>query len=123
MKTNPTSLLRVVVVLAMLGSQARAQQTEAEAEAVADGKSRISIEVNGKKIGTDGSGGTITLRSDGDEIEIDDDGKAGDRVKKSDAADKIAWLGVKNTAVSPELASQLDLEGGAVVEMVMPDSP
>ena len=43
MKTNPTSLLRVVVVLAMLGTYAIAQDPEAKSS------SSVTIEVNGKK--------------------------------------------------------------------------
>ncbi len=35
----------------------------------------------------------------------------------------MAWLGIKTMELAPELASQLELEGGAVIEMVLPDSP
>ncbi len=127
---NPTSLLRVVVVLAMLGSHASAQKTEAEAEAPAktegsETKSKVIIEINGKRVEADDNGGSITIRTDGEEIEIDTDGdgKAEKRIEKDAPGSKTAWLGVKNTDVRAELASQLDIEGGALIEMVVPDSP
>ena len=156
MKTDPTSLLRVVVVLAMLGSgafalqseqkseqkseqssaQSSVQKSESKAEASATGtgnsKTKVVIEVNGKKVEHEGGSGTITIRTDGDQIEIDTDGdgKAEEHIDKGDAdeaddanKEKVAWLGVKTGDISPELASQLDIEGGAVVEMVVPGSP
>ena len=131
MKMNPTSLLRVVVVLAVLGSHASARVTEQTADSKSDSSSEsrsessssVTIEVNGKKVQADGSGGTITIRTDGDNIEIDTDGdgEAEESIEKE--AKSVAWLGVKTNEVSPELASQLDIEGGAVVELVVPGSP
>ena len=136
MKTNPTSLLRVVVVLAMLGSHAAAQQhseqkseqriEQGSAQASSSSSSKVTIEVNGKRVEADGNGGTITIRTDGDKVEIDTDGdgKPEEQIDRGEAEEKpVAWLGVKTNDVSPELASQLDIDGGAVVEMVVPDSP
>jgi len=117
-------MLRVVVVLAMLGYQASAQEDTEKSSA-----DKIVVEINGQKVEAEAKDGTtVTIRANGDDIEIDTDGdgEAEERIPKGEpAADekKIAWLGVKTNEVSPELAAQLELDGGAVIEMVVPDSP
>ena len=129
MKTNPTSLLRVVIVLAMLGSHASAQVSEKKSETKSESKSSVTIEVNGQRVEAPSDGGVITIRTDGDGIEIDTDGdgQAEERIEQpaADNADagQVAWLGVKTNEVGPALASQLEIEGGAVVDMIVPGSP
>ena len=46
-----------------------------------------------------------------------------EKESKPEAEAPIAWLGVGTNKLSPDLASQLELDGGAVVTMVVPNSP
>ncbi|MGI9244079.1 MAG: S1C family serine protease [Verrucomicrobiales bacterium] len=120
MKTYAASLLGLLIGLAALGTLVSAQSP------IQPGPDTpLTIEINGKKIATDGVTGTITIRTDGEAIEIDTDGdgEAEEQIEKLGSTVKMGWLGIKTKEISPELAAQLELGGGAVIEMVLPDSP
>jgi len=120
MKTHPISLLSLLIMFAMVGPKAFTQTSEQ-----VDATPPLRLEINGRQIATEGVTGTITIRTDGDAIEIDTDGdgEAEEHIEKLAEAREMAWLGIKTMEIAPELASQLELEGGAVIEMVLPDSP